>query len=73
MAPVDKAKKVLERERERIMGMVGVVGVGLGIEGDEPAIVVMCEHKKSAAAKRLPSRIDGVRVIVERTDPIVAH
>jgi hypothetical protein len=65
--------QIIARERERLMALPGVVGVGLGLHAGKLAIVIMTEKLSKTAEARLPRRIDGIPVVVERTGPIVAH
>lgn len=55
----------------KLMGIEGVEGVGIGQDaiGNE-AIVVYARDRE--AAKRVPSTVDGINVVVEVTGPIHA-
>jgi hypothetical protein len=71
---VDHAGRVLEQNRHDLMSQPGVLGVGIGasdINNQEAAIIVYVDQT-SSRRPQLPDQIDGVRVIVIFTDPIIA-
>jgi len=71
---VDHARSVLEQNRHELMSQPGVLGVGIGasdINNQEAAIIVYVDQT-SSRRPQLPDQIDGVRVRVIFTDPIIA-
>lgn len=70
---LDQASRVLEQNRQGLMGRLGVLGVGLGALEDNsaPAIIVYVD-KTSSSTPQLPAQIDSVPVRIIMTDPFVA-
>jgi hypothetical protein len=68
------AARVLEQNRHELMSQPGVLGVGVGasdINNQEAAIIVSVDQT-SSRRPQLPGQIDGVRIRVIFTDPIIA-
>jgi hypothetical protein len=71
---VDHAGKVLEQNRHELMSQPGVLGLGIGasdINNQEAAIIVYVDQT-SSRRPQLPDQIDGIRIRVIFTDPIIA-
>ncbi|HEU0207358.1 MAG TPA: hypothetical protein VFQ78_00125 [Candidatus Udaeobacter sp.] len=70
---LDQASRVLEQNRQDLMGRSGVLGVGLGALEDNsaPAIIVYVD-KTSSSTPQLAAQIDSVPVRIIMTDPFVA-
>ena len=69
--------RVIRREHEDdLMALPNVVAVGVGLRGEQVAIVVSVTHKvpldELEPAERIPSELDGVPVAVQATGPLVA-
>lgn len=71
---VDNATRALERNRSDLMSRPSVLGVGVGSsdESDSEAAIVIYVDKTTGIMPQLPRSLDGVRVRVIPTDPIVA-
>lgn len=65
-------EEVLERYRGELMSIKGVTGFGItGFEG-EPAVLVYIESDDPSLKARLPSELEGYKVLTEVTGPIEA-
>lgn len=66
------ASQVKARHEDRLLGIDGVEGVGLGDgpDGDEAIVVYV---RDTAVAERLPAAIEGITVRAEVTGPIEAY
>lgn len=67
------ALQVKVENEDRLMKTPGVLGVGVGVAEDNPresAIVILWDRSRFA---QIPERIDGFKVRVIMTDPIVAQ
>lgn len=75
------AKSIKERAEAQLFERPDVVGVGVGrasdnkdsLDANEAAIIVYVETAKGKLPKGLPREIDGVKVRVITTDPIVSR
>jgi hypothetical protein len=79
-ADVELTRSVKERHEEELFGQKGVIGVGVGKVTDrddetETAIIVYVKSdgKSLPLGLNLPKELDGVKVRVIPTDPIVAR
>lgn len=63
----------LDRQREKLMGRPGAVGVGLGHRDGKPAIVLMVEKATPEALAGLPNEIEGYPLVVEVVGKITAY
>ncbi len=54
------------------MSLQGVVGFGISARGGEPVIVVYLESDDPVLKGRIPSELEGFRVLTEVTGPIEA-
>jgi hypothetical protein len=75
---VQYVKGIKERHEASLFARPGVVGVGVGKVNDnsdtnEAAIIVYVESNKSALPKGFPKQLDGIKVRLIPTDPIVAR
>ncbi|MGY4707822.1 hypothetical protein ACVNPS_08775 [Candidatus Bipolaricaulota sp. J31] len=62
-------REVLERHRERLLALAGVVGVGIG-EGDGEVIELLVEASTDAV---YPDEVEGVPVRVRRVGRVKAE
>jgi hypothetical protein len=63
---------VLDRNRDRLLGIDGVqgVGIGRGVAGED---VLIAYVRDSETIQRLPAQIEGYPVHAEVTGPITAY
>ncbi len=57
--------EIKRRHAEELMAIEGVVGVGIGMDGDEELIVVNIRSMDDEVISKIPESIEGVRVKVE--------
>ena len=71
-APLRDASAVLADHDRELMALPGVVGVYVGLLGDDktPCLKVMVKKKDPALERLLPRRIEGHPVIIEITGVI---
>jgi len=69
---IARIEKVLETNRERLMSIPGVVGVGIGGSVNSPSIVVMFRESTPELKRKLPRRLGGFPVQGEVTGEINA-
>jgi hypothetical protein len=55
----------------KVLGRDGVGGTAIGLDGDEPCLKVYVRDRN--AAKGLPGRVKGFRVVVEVTGDFRRH
>jgi hypothetical protein len=67
---VTHAKEVQKRHADSLMSIPGVKLVGVGEREGDPTIKVLVEEGTPEREKRIPEEIEGIKVEVERTDPI---
>jgi hypothetical protein len=65
-------ESVLERHTDRLMALPGVVGTAIGECEGTPCIKVLVRHMTPDLARRIPSILDGHRVVIEETGEIRA-
>lgn len=65
-------EQVLDDNRDRLMAIPGVSGVGIGRKDDKPAIVIMVTQLTSDVHAMLPESIGGCPVVVEESGEITA-
>ena len=72
---VDNATRVLEQNRGDLMSRPSVLGVGVGLSdrSDLEAAIVIYVDKTTGIMPQLARSLDGVRVRIVLTDPIVAR
>lgn len=61
---------VLAAHNDSLLAIPGVVGTAVGRCGSERCIKVLVANPKTAAMQRIPTRLEGYRVIVDVTGPI---
>lgn len=66
------ARAVLDRHRDSLRILPGVVGTGLGLCEGEPCIKVLVDTLTPELQRRIPERLEGVRVEIVATGPIRA-
>ena len=59
--------KVLEKHRDKIMSVKGVVGVGEGICDGQPCIKVFISKKSPQVLRDIPASLEGYAVFIEET------
>ena len=59
-------EEVLDANRNALMAMRGVVGIGIGQAGGRPCIKVFVENTSEVAA-RVPAALEGYAVVIEVT------
>ena len=71
---LERASRILERNRHDLMSKPAVLGVGLGAleDNSQPAVVVYVD-KTSQVKPQLPDQVDNVPVRIVMTDPFVAY
>lgn len=70
---LDHANALLERNRQDLMSLPAVLGVGLrALDDSSTAAVVVYVDKTSSTKPQLPAQLDGVPVRVVMTDPFIA-
>jgi hypothetical protein len=62
---------VLAAHTDSLLAIPGVVGTAVGLCGSERCIKVLVANPKTAAMQRIPSRLEGYRVVVEVTGPMM--
>lgn len=67
-----KINQVKQKYQSRIMSIPGVIGIGIGAEGDEQVITVLVVRKNADLEKKIPSRLDGFRVVIRETGQVRA-
>ena len=71
---LDRANRVLERNRSDFMSRPAVLGVGLGaLEDNATAAIVVYVDKTNPFKAQLPNQIDNVPVRIIMTDPFIAY
>ncbi|HKY33611.1 MAG TPA: hypothetical protein VJV23_13860 [Candidatus Polarisedimenticolia bacterium] len=74
-ADVDYVREVKERHEADLFARRGVIGAGVGADEEDPeeaVIVLYVETDRAARPRGLPVELDGVKVRIVPTDPIVA-
>jgi len=70
-APVTKSiDEVLAAHTDSLMKLPGVVGTAVGLCDGERCIKVLVADSSSRTKGRIPSRLEGYRVVVDVTGPI---
>jgi hypothetical protein len=74
-AAVDRALVVKERNENKIMSKVSVMGIGIGAADDvaDEAVIVVYVDQTTGRRPKLPKTIDGLRVKVIYTDAFTAY
>ena len=66
------AQEVLEEHADQWMSMSGVVGAAIGEYEGKPCILILITKKNAGLAKRIPSQVEGFRVIIKESGEIRA-
>lgn len=61
---------MLAAHSDSLLAMSGVVGTAIGLCGSERCIKVLVADSQTAAMHRIPTQLEGYRVVVEVTGPI---
>jgi hypothetical protein len=69
----EHVRQVKQRHERELLGLDGVQGVGIGDDHGRPAIMVYVEDSSSAQLRKIPRRIDDVRVVVEESGAFRAY
>ena len=72
MKEVETAAEVKEKYIESLLKIDGVMGVGIGLDGDDVVIVVNVERISDEILARIPESLDGFDVKVEEVGSIEA-
>jgi hypothetical protein len=67
---VKSIDEVLAAHTDSLMAIPGVVGTAIGLCGGERCIKVLVTDSSSGTKGRIPSRLEGYRVVVDVTGPI---
>ena len=67
---VKSIEEVLAAHTDSLMKLPGVVGTALGLCEGERCIKVLVADSSSRTRGRIPSRLEGYRVVVDVTGPI---
>ena len=59
-------KSALEKLTKKVIDMPGVSGTAIGLAGGKPCLKVFVSGKHGSRGK-IPSSVDGHRVVVEKT------
>ena len=62
--------EVLAAHSDSLLALPGVVGTAIGVSDGERCIKVMVADSSAATKSRIPSRLEGYRVVVEVTGTI---
>lgn len=68
-AEVDRLRDIQVRHESRLLDRPGVHGMGIGVDPVSRELVFLIAVDKNGLAPRLPGDIEGVRVVVDRSDP----
>lgn len=61
-----------KKHEPKFMKIDGVVGVGIGEENGEQVIVVLTNQLSAKAAKKIPDKLDGFKVVSRESGAIDA-
>jgi len=68
---IEDATLVLERHRDRLMQLPGVIGIYVGADHQSNLVLrVLLLHGYESTRAQIPAVLDGVPVEVEASDPI---
>jgi hypothetical protein len=62
--------EVLAAHADSLMALPGVVGTAIGLCDGERCIKVLVADSNPETKRRMPSRLEGYRVVMELTGPI---
>lgn len=63
----EEIQRILQERAGEIMGLPGVVGVGEGLSGQDPCIVVMVSESSPELAEALPTQLESFPVVLRVT------
>ncbi|MBN1559464.1 hypothetical protein JW998_04395 [candidate division KSB1 bacterium] len=66
------ARDVKRKYTTRIMKIDGVVGIGIGKEDEDDAIMVFVRERTAIIDKKVPKQLKGYPVVIRETGQIVA-
>ena len=75
-AAVDAVTRVKERHENRLLGIPGVVGIGVGLSdrvAGRPVIEIYVKQATDSLRRALPSSLDGVEVKIVESGEIFAY
>ena len=64
--------KILNKYVDEWMSTPGVVGVGTSKHKDKPCILILASKKKKLLKGKIPSNIEGFKIIIEEVGEIRA-
>lgn len=65
-------KTVLEKHKNKLMSIPGVVGAAEGLKNSSPCIKIFVVNKTSEMDQLLPEILEGFAVVLEETDKFKA-
>jgi hypothetical protein len=65
--PTNTIERVLAEHTPRWMATPGVVGTAIGLFEGQPCIKVLVAEKTDELAAKIPSAVEGYRVLLEET------
>lgn len=71
--PAKTIEEVQQEHTEEWMSIPGVVGTAIGESEGEPCIRVFVAEKTPEVMEKIPSEVDGFRVILDETGAIRAR
>lgn len=69
----EHVRHVKQHHERELLGLDGVQGVGIGEDHGHPAIMVYVDDSSPARLRKIPRRIDDVRVVVEESGAFTAY
>jgi hypothetical protein len=73
VTPGTELEEVLERQRDAIMALPGVVGTGLSLCDEEPCITVLANQPSPDLEQKLERLLGGYRFKIVESGPIRAY
>lgn len=70
--PQKTVKEVMDEHVDEWMSTPGVVGVGTSKHKDKPCILILASKKKKLLKEKIPSQIEGFKIIIEEVGEIRA-
>jgi hypothetical protein len=70
---LNKAIELKQQYEKQWLSIDGVVGVGVGMEKERPAIIISTVRKPETLSDKLPGSIEGIEVILRQTGAIRAQ
>jgi hypothetical protein len=65
-------EQVLAAHTPELMAIAGVVGTGIGAEGDRPCLIVFVAKREPRLAREIPAAIEGFPVKIEEVGTVRA-